>query len=100
MLRFNASNVPQTSPFSFKQFCILGDGISDEITIDLQKAPLGMEFAGGKYPHTAFISHSEGCTNIGVIPEVQTQDGNLQIRFSKPLPQNAVAEVTVSFWYE
>jgi hypothetical protein len=98
MLRFNASNVPQLSPFSYKQFDILGDGTETELVVDLTKAPLGMEFIGDKFPHTVFVNRADGIE--GLVVEATTSEGKLNFRFSKPLPKNKIASVQISFWYE
>jgi hypothetical protein len=76
MLRFNASNVPATSPFSIKNFTLLGDGKSAEVEIDLSKAPLGMEFIGEKYPDFVFV---QSFSDLEDAPEVRISGSRLTI---------------------
>lgn len=101
-MKFNASNVPQTSPFSQKRFEFLGDGSSTEIEIDLTKAPLGMEFKGDKYPTAVYIQDLKGTVGIPKDADIRvdTEDGKLFFGFTTPVPVMEVVSITVSLWYE
>jgi hypothetical protein len=101
-MKFNASNVPQTSPFSQKKFEFLGDGHTTEIEIDLTQAPLGMEFKGEKYPSAVYIQDKSGTVGVPKDADVtvDTQDGKLFVSFNLPIPMMEVVGLTVSLWYE
>lgn len=75
-----------------REFYILGDGESKELTIDLKKSPVGMNFVGDSYPKVAYLEESTGI-------KAMTGEGILRFEFDKAPPKDSVVKARVTLYY-
>ena len=97
MLKFNCGNSKGENPMFCKKFAFGGDNVSTDIIIDLEKAPVGMEFKGQKYPAVAYAKNGNGS---GCDVRLSIEGKSLTVEFPHTLQIGERTDLEIEFWYE